>query len=133
MSILIKRLRVRSTFLLLVTGAILLPVATRAQLKQPLLSDDNLKRVSDHVSVLEGFPNVVFVIGSRATLVVDTGLGERNGATVMRAEQKLASIHVRPMITAVAPLEDGPGWFDRLHAQEPNLMKIVLSPMDEAR
>lgn len=90
MSILIKRLRMRSTFLFLVMGAILLPVAARAQLKQPLLSDDNLKRVSDHVSVLEGFPNVVFVIGSRATLVVDTGLGERNGATVMRAEQKLA-------------------------------------------
>jgi glyoxylase-like metal-dependent hydrolase (beta-lactamase superfamily II) len=76
--------------LFLVTGAILLPIAARAQLKQPLLSDDNLKHVSDHVSVLEGFPNVVFVIGSRATLVVDTGLGERNGATVMRAEQKLA-------------------------------------------
>ena len=90
MSILNKRLRMRSTFLFLVAGAILLPVAARAQLKQPLLSDDNLKRVSDHVSVLEGFPNVVFVIGSRATLVVDTGLGERNGATVMRAEQKLA-------------------------------------------
>ena len=90
MSILIKRLRICSTFLFLVTGAILLPIAARAQLKQPLLSDDNLKHVSDHVSVLEGFPNVVFVIGSRATLVVDTGLGERNGATVMRAEQKLA-------------------------------------------
>ena len=90
MSILNKRLRIRSTFLFLVAGAILLPVATRAQLKQPLLSDDNLKHVSDHVSVLEGFPNVVFVIGSRGTLVVDTGLGERNGATVMRAEQKLA-------------------------------------------
>jgi len=71
-------------------GAILLPAVARAQLKQPLLSDDNLKRVSDHVSVLEGFPNVVFVIGTRATLVVDTGLGERNGETVMRAEQKLA-------------------------------------------
>jgi glyoxylase-like metal-dependent hydrolase (beta-lactamase superfamily II) len=40
--------------------------------------------------VLEGFPNVAYVIGSRATLVVDTGLGERNGATVMRTEQKLA-------------------------------------------
>ncbi len=90
MSILNKRLRMRSTFLFLVAGAILLPVAARAQLKQPLLADENLKRVSDHVSVLEGFPNVVFVIGSRATLVVDTGLGERNGATVMRAEQKLA-------------------------------------------
>jgi len=46
--------------------------------------------VSDHVYVIEGFPNVAIVVGSRATLVVDTGLGERNGATVMRAEQKLA-------------------------------------------
>jgi L-iditol 2-dehydrogenase len=37
-------------------------------------------------------------------------------------------IHVRPLITAVAPLEDGPRWFERLHAQEPNLMKVVLAP-----
>ena len=90
MSILSKRSRIRSAFLLIVMGAILLPAVARAQLKQPLLSEDNLNRVSDHVSVIEGFPNVVFVIGSRATLVVDTGLGERNGATVMRVEQKLA-------------------------------------------
>jgi glyoxylase-like metal-dependent hydrolase (beta-lactamase superfamily II) len=90
MSILSMRLRIRSAFLLIVMGAILLPAVARAQLKQPLLSEDNLKRVSDHVSVIEGFPNIAFVIGSRATLVVDTGLGERNGATVMRVEQKLA-------------------------------------------
>lgn len=37
-------------------------------------------------------------------------------------------IQVRPLITAVAPLEDGPRWFERLYAHEPNLMKIVLSP-----
>lgn len=37
-------------------------------------------------------------------------------------------IQVRPLITAVAPLEDGPRWFERLCAHEPNLMKIVLSP-----
>jgi L-iditol 2-dehydrogenase len=37
-------------------------------------------------------------------------------------------IQVKPLITAVAPLEDGPRWFDRLHAGEPNLMKIVLDP-----
>jgi glyoxylase-like metal-dependent hydrolase (beta-lactamase superfamily II) len=80
----------RIAFLLIVAAAILMPAIASAQLKQPLLSDDNLKRVSDHVYVMEGFPNVVYVIGSRATLVVDTGLGERNGATVMRAEQKLA-------------------------------------------
>ena len=42
-------------------------------------------------------------------------------------------IHVRPLITAVAPLEEGPRWFERLHAQEPNLMKVVLSPIEEAR
>jgi glyoxylase-like metal-dependent hydrolase (beta-lactamase superfamily II) len=83
-------LRIRLTFSLIVAGAVLIPVIAKAQLKQPLLSEDNLKRVSDHVYVMEGFPNVVFVIGSRATLVVDTGLGERNGATVMHAEQKLA-------------------------------------------
>jgi L-iditol 2-dehydrogenase len=42
-------------------------------------------------------------------------------------------IHVRPLITAVAPLEEGPRWFERLHAQEPNLMKVVLTPVEEAR
>ena len=37
-------------------------------------------------------------------------------------------IKVKPLITAVAPLEDGPQWFARLHSGEANLMKIVLSP-----
>ena len=38
-------------------------------------------------------------------------------------------IKVKPLITAVAPLEDGPRWFSRLYAHEPNLMKVVLSPL----
>jgi L-iditol 2-dehydrogenase len=37
-------------------------------------------------------------------------------------------IRVDSLITAVAPLRDGPAWFDRLHSGEPNLMKIVLDP-----
>jgi L-iditol 2-dehydrogenase len=37
-------------------------------------------------------------------------------------------IRVDKLITAVAPLSDGPSWFDRLHSGEPNLMKIVLDP-----
>ncbi|MGA8528903.1 MAG: galactitol-1-phosphate 5-dehydrogenase [Acidobacteriaceae bacterium] len=41
-------------------------------------------------------------------------------------------IQVKPLITAIAPLEDGPRWFERLHAHEPNLMKIVLTPAPEA-
>jgi L-iditol 2-dehydrogenase len=36
-------------------------------------------------------------------------------------------IQVKPLITAVAPLEDGPTWFDRLYGREPNLTKIVLT------
>jgi len=37
-------------------------------------------------------------------------------------------IQVRPLITAIAPLADGPQWFARLHAREPNLMKVILAP-----
>lgn len=37
-------------------------------------------------------------------------------------------IKVMPLITAVAPLEEGPSWFARLHAREAGLMKVVLSP-----
>jgi len=62
----------------------------KAQLPQPLESEDTLQRVSEHVYVLVGFPNVGFVVGNRGTLVIDTGLGERNGATVVRVAQKLA-------------------------------------------
>ena len=83
-------LRMRAASLLMLAGAILAPAAGWAQLPQPLLSEDNLKKVSDHVWVIEGFPNVAIVVGSRGTLVVDTGLGERNGATVVRAEKKIA-------------------------------------------
>jgi hypothetical protein len=32
-----------------------------------------------------GFPNIAIVVGSHATLVVDTGLGPKNGATAAHA------------------------------------------------
>jgi L-iditol 2-dehydrogenase len=37
-------------------------------------------------------------------------------------------IRVKPLITAVASLDEGPRWFERLYAHEPNLMKVVLAP-----
>jgi L-iditol 2-dehydrogenase len=40
-------------------------------------------------------------------------------------------IQVKPLITAVASLEDGPRWFERLHSREPNLMKVILTPRME--
>src|SRR5438445_10751503 len=64
--------------------------AGRAQTAQPLVSEQTLKQVSDHVYALVGFPNIAIVVGERGTLVIDTGLGVRNGATVMRAVEKVA-------------------------------------------
>jgi L-iditol 2-dehydrogenase len=47
-----------------------------------------------------------------------------------KAIELLASgaIKVKPLITAVAPLDEGPAWFERLHAGEKNLLKVVLTP-----
>jgi glyoxylase-like metal-dependent hydrolase (beta-lactamase superfamily II) len=45
--------------------------------------------VSEHVHAIIGFPNIAIVTGRRATLVVDTGMGPRNGAVVVREVQKL--------------------------------------------
>jgi L-iditol 2-dehydrogenase len=38
------------------------------------------------------------------------------------------AVTVKPLISAVAPLEDGAQWFTRLHNREANLMKVVLTP-----
>jgi len=47
-----------------------------------------------------------------------------------RAIELVASgaIDVKGLITAVAPLADGPHWFERLYTRESNLMKVVLTP-----
>lgn len=38
------------------------------------------------------------------------------------------AIKVDPIISALAPLEQGADWFKRLYANEPGLMKVVLQP-----
>jgi len=43
---------------------------------QPVLGEEAVK-VSDNVWAIMGFPNIGIVVGNRATLVVDTGLGPR--------------------------------------------------------
>jgi glyoxylase-like metal-dependent hydrolase (beta-lactamase superfamily II) len=55
---------------------------------QPVLGEEATK-VSDHVWAITGWPNIGIVTGSRAVLVVDTGLGPRNGATIARVVAKL--------------------------------------------
>lgn len=38
------------------------------------------------------------------------------------------AIRVDPILSAVAPLEEGAAWFRRLYAREPGLLKVVLQP-----
>jgi glyoxylase-like metal-dependent hydrolase (beta-lactamase superfamily II) len=52
--------------------------------------ENAVTRVSEHVYAIVGFPNIAYVVGTRAMLVVDTGMGPRNGAIVVREAQKLA-------------------------------------------
>ena len=52
-------------------------------------------KVSDHVFVIfddnvRFVPNVGIVVGDTATLVVDTGLGPRNGQTIVREVAKVS-------------------------------------------
>jgi glyoxylase-like metal-dependent hydrolase (beta-lactamase superfamily II) len=65
--------------------------AARAQGPAGLMLPENQgTRVSAHVWAIMGFPNIGIVVGERATLVVDTGLGPRNGAIALREAQKLS-------------------------------------------
>jgi hypothetical protein len=57
--------------------------AILAAQNQPVLGEETVK-VWEHVWAIMGWPNIGIVVGSRAVLVVDTGLGPRNGATIAR-------------------------------------------------
>src|SRR5579871_2780420 len=64
-------------------------VSAFAQFPSPTLKEESAK-VSGHIFETVGFPNIVYVVGDAATLVVDTGLGTANGATTARVAKKLA-------------------------------------------
>jgi glyoxylase-like metal-dependent hydrolase (beta-lactamase superfamily II) len=63
--------------------------AVLAAQNHPVLGEEVVK-VSDHVWAIMGWPNIAIVVGNRATLVVDTGLGPKNGATIAKVVAKLA-------------------------------------------
>lgn len=147
-------------FAFFAAGMLSLATGAIAQNAQPLLNENDLKQVSEHVYVIMGFPNIGIVVGNRATLVIDTGLGERNGATVVRAEQKLAkspilylatthfhpehatglqafpanTILIRPNVQQAELDKDGPAMIDRfrgMSAQNKDLLADVrLRPPD---
>ena len=61
----------------------------------PMIKQDAARKVAEHTFVIlddnvSMVPNVGIVVGERATLIVDTGLGERNGAIVLAEARKLS-------------------------------------------
>jgi glyoxylase-like metal-dependent hydrolase (beta-lactamase superfamily II) len=118
--------------------------AVAQQIPPPTLSE-NTTRVSDHVQIISGFPNIAIVIGDQATLVVDTGLGPANGATVARVARKLSkgeklylttthfhpehaageagfppeTILIRPAVQQQEMVENGPALLERFKGLNP--------------
>src|SRR6266404_2928635 len=69
-----------------------------AQMTQPMVSE-NTTKISEHVWAIMGFPNIAIVVGNRATLVVDTGMGPKNGATAASVAAKLAPNNQKLFLT----------------------------------
>jgi glyoxylase-like metal-dependent hydrolase (beta-lactamase superfamily II) len=62
----------------------------------PLIEQDDALAISDHVYVIlddnrRFVPNVGIVVGNKATLVIDPGLGLKNGEIVLEEARKLSS------------------------------------------
>ena len=71
------------------TLAFLAAATAFGQFPSPTLPEVTTK-VSERIFMTTGFPNVVYVVGNDATLVVDTGLGNNNGALVARSAKRLS-------------------------------------------
>lgn len=89
--------------------ALLAPVAQRGPVADPLVRENATVQIAAHTYVIPDnnvglVPNVGIVVGSKGTLVIDPGLGRRNGATVLKEVAKVsrntelyvASTHYHP-------------------------------------
>jgi glyoxylase-like metal-dependent hydrolase (beta-lactamase superfamily II) len=87
-------------------------VAQQASPQAPLVKPEGLKAISEHVQVIPDasvplVPNVGYIVGDKALLVIDTGLGPRNGEAVYEVAHKLAgSRQIYLAVTHVHPEHD---------------------------
>jgi glyoxylase-like metal-dependent hydrolase (beta-lactamase superfamily II) len=92
-----RRLSRRSLAAALLSGCMIgAALAQPAATPPPMIKQDTARKVAEHTWVIlddnvSFVPNVGLVVGERATLIVDTGLGERNGAIVLAEARKLGS------------------------------------------
>ena len=94
---------------LLVSTMIAVPVFSQQPAPASLVREDVTEKLTAHVwAIPDGsaslVPNVGIVVGKRAVLVIDTGMGTRNGETVLREVAKvgpgkpiyIVTTHVHP-------------------------------------
>jgi glyoxylase-like metal-dependent hydrolase (beta-lactamase superfamily II) len=68
--------------------------AQRGPAPDPLVRENATRTLAPHTYVIPDFntplvPNVGIVVGTRATLIIDPGLGRRNGEIVLREAEKI--------------------------------------------
>lgn len=105
------RTRTQPVILVCILSATLASAASaqRGPIPTPLIREGVTEKISDHVHVIPDgsaplIPNVTIIVGSRATFVVDTGLGARNAEAILREVAKvsknselfLATTHIHP-------------------------------------
>lgn len=106
----------------------------------PLIDERAIAKVSDHVHVISDrnvglVPNVGIIVGTNATLVVDTGLGPRNGATVLRATNEVSrhaelyvvSTHFHPEHALGESAFPAPAKLIRARAQQQDIDEFGLA------
>jgi glyoxylase-like metal-dependent hydrolase (beta-lactamase superfamily II) len=76
-------------------AASIAPAQQRGPMPDPLVREGVTVKLGDHTyAIPDGnvglVPNVGIIVGSRATLVIDPGLGRRNGETVLREVAKVS-------------------------------------------
>src|SRR6187399_2008841 len=96
------RASVRIMILALAVSGAALPLA--AQTPEPIVKVEGLRQISAHVHIIPDnsvplVPNIGYVVGNRAVLVIDTGLGPRNGASVYEVAKKLAGTKALFLVT----------------------------------
>jgi glyoxylase-like metal-dependent hydrolase (beta-lactamase superfamily II) len=102
---LLRRRWLAPTFMLSIFAILLASTFTHAQetaplghnqsQPAPLVQANKTMKVSDHIYVIPDgrvnlVPNIGIIVGNRATLVVDAGMGPRNGETVLRELAKVS-------------------------------------------
>ena len=70
----------------------------------PIVKVEGLRQISAHVHIIPDnsvplVPNVGYVVGDRAVLVIDSGLGPRNGTAVYEVAKKLAGTKALFLVT----------------------------------